>query len=270
MRIVRFVDDTGRVRLGCDYRQDEQTVSLLEGQLLGDLTDTGARAAVTRLLAPIEPRAILCIGLNYREHARETNADLPQTPVLFMKNPAALNHPNAPIVLPEHMVDPPQVDYETELAVVIGRDARAVPEGRALDYVAGYTIGNDVSARRLQKHGGAGQWVKGKSPDTFCPLGPVLVTADELADPQSLELSTTLNGQVMQQSNTSDMIFPVARLIAELSRDMTLLAGSVILTGTPSGVGVARDPQVFLKPGDQVVCRIERIGELANRVIAAQ
>jgi 2-keto-4-pentenoate hydratase/2-oxohepta-3-ene-1,7-dioic acid hydratase in catechol pathway len=268
MRILRFVDDSGKVRLGCDYRPGDQSASLLEGALFGELTDTGARASVTRLLAPLEPRAILCIGLNYRAHARETNADLPQTPVLFMKNPAALNHPGAPIVVPQAMVDQPQVDYEVELAVVIGRDARGVSEDTALDYVAGYTIGNDVSARRLQKEGGAGQWVKGKSLDTFCPLGPVLVTADELADPQSLELATLVNGRVMQQSNTSDMIFPAAHLIAELSRDMTLMAGTVILTGTPSGVGVARDPQVFLKPGDQVVCTIDRIGELVNPVVA--
>jgi 2-keto-4-pentenoate hydratase/2-oxohepta-3-ene-1,7-dioic acid hydratase in catechol pathway len=156
------------------------------------------------------------------------------------------------------------VDFEGELAVVIGRPARDVPVERGLDVVLGYTVGNDVSARRVQKRGGGGQWVRGKSYDGFCPLGPVLVTADEIPDPQRLDLRTEVNGQVMQQTSTADMIFGVAALVADLSAGMTLLPGTVILTGTPSGVGFARTPPVFLAPGDRVAITIEGIGTLEN------
>jgi len=161
------------------------------------------------------------------------------------------------------------VDYEAELAVVIGRTARNVPQQEALDYVLGYTCANDVSARRWQKRGGGGQWVKGKSFDSFCPLGPVIVTSDEIGDPQALGLRSILNGSVMQDGNTSDMIFPVARLIHLLSQDTTLLPGTVILTGTPSGVGFTRTPPVFLAPGDEIVVEIENIGRLLNPVVQA-
>ena len=224
---------------------------------------------MARLLAPIEPRAILCIGLNYRDHAAETGAKLPNRPVLFMKNPAALTHPGSPIAIPSESVERPEVDYEAELAVVIGTAARGVSVDDALGHVLGYTVGNDVSARRMQKRGGGGQWVRGKSYDTFCPLGPVLVTADELPDPQSLAIETRLNGEVMQSSSTSEMIFGVAELIADLSREMTLLPGTVLMTGTPHGVGFVRDPRVFLMPGDEVAITIERIGTLRNPVVEA-
>lgn len=266
MRIVRFVDQAGSVHHGCDYDGTEAT--LLSGEPLGPMQPTARRIAVARLLAPIEPRAILCIGLNYRRHAEETGAAIPSCPVLFMKNPAAVNDPGAPIVLPRDMIEQPEVDYEVELAVVIGRAARDVSRDEALDYVWGYTVGNDVSARRVQKHLGGGQWVRGKSFDTFCPLGPELVTTDELGDPQTLALSTELNGRLMQSSNTADMIFSVAQIIEYLSTDMTLLPGTVVLTGTPSGVGVGRVPPVFLHPGDRVTCRIDRIGALENPVTA--
>lgn len=268
MRVIRFLDDRGKIHLGHDF--NGQDAAAIDGQFPGEFRATDQRVAVAKLLAPIVPRAIICIGLNYRDHARETGADIPDQPVVFMKNPATLSHPGDPIVIPPRMVNQPEVDVENELTVVIGRDCRGATLDSALDYVAGYTIGNDVSARRLQKGGGAGQWVKGKSCDSFCPLGPAIVTPDELGDPQTLNVTTELNGQVMQQSNTSEMIFSVATLIAELSRDMTLLAGTVILTGTPSGVGVARNPPVFLKPGDTVTCRIDRIGELSNPVTAGQ
>jgi 2-keto-4-pentenoate hydratase/2-oxohepta-3-ene-1,7-dioic acid hydratase in catechol pathway len=242
--------------------------TLLEGQLFSEdgLKDTGRQVRVTKLLPLIQPAAILCIGLNYHEHAKETGAELPTYPVLFMKNPATVNAPGDPIVLPESCTDPLQVDYEAELAAVIGKSAKNVQADDALNYVLGYTAANDVSARRWQKHGGGGQWVRGKSFDTFCPLGPELVTADEIPDPQKLRLRSILNGEVMQDSNTADMIFSVAALIEKLSEDMTLLPGTVLLTGTPGGVGFTRKPPVFLKPGDTIEISLEGIGSLTNPV----
>lgn len=266
MRIIRFLDEKNQEHCGHDYQNDMAT--LLEGQLFDEngLKDTGHQVRVKKLLSPFQPTAILCIGLNYHEHARETGAELPTHPVLFMKNPGAVNAPGYPIVLPASCMDPLQVDYEAELAAVIGKPAKNVPADHALNYVAGYTAANDVSARRWQKHGGAGQWVRGKSFDTFCPLGPELVTADEIPDPQTLRLRSILNGEVMQDSNTADMIFSVAVLIEKLSQDMTLLPGTVILTGTPGGVGFTRKPPVFLKPGDTIEISLERIGSLINPV----
>ena len=187
-----------------------------------------------------------------------------------MKNPAALNHPNDPILLPPSCLDPLQVDLEVELAVIIGRAAKDVSAARALDYVLGYTIGNDVSARRWQKFGGGGQWVRGKSFDTFCPLGPELVTTDIIPDPQHLRLQCLLNGEIMQDGNTSDMIFSVAALIEYLSDSMTLLPGTVIMSGTPSGVGFARKPPVYLKPGDSLELKIDNLGTLCNPVSRAR
>jgi 2-keto-4-pentenoate hydratase/2-oxohepta-3-ene-1,7-dioic acid hydratase in catechol pathway len=267
MRIIRFIDESGHIRFGHDYHDGAAT--LLTGDIFESRKSSGKRAAVVKLLAPVEPAAILCIGLNYSQHARETNIELPQYPVLFMKNPAALNHPNDPILLPPSCLDPLQVDFEIELAVIIGRAAKDVSAARALDYVLGYTIGNDVSARRWQKHGGGGQWVRGKSFDTFCPLGPELVTKDLIPDPQQLRLQCYLNGELMQDANTSDMIFSVAELVEYLSESMTLLPGTVIMTGTPSGVGFARKPPVYLKPGDSLELQIDSLGTLCNPVATA-
>ena len=266
MRIIRFFDENNRMQYGHEYY--DNTATLLEGELLDGLHDTGHKVRVKKLLAPLQPAAILCIGFNYRRHADETGLKLPKYPALFMKNPAALNHPGDPIVLPPSCLDPPQVDYEAELAVVTGKSAKDVPAAKALDYVAGYTIANDVSARRWQKHAGAGQWVRGKSFDTFCPLGPVLVTPDEIFNPQTLQIKCVLNGKVMQDANTSDMIFSVARIIEYLSGSMTLLPGTVILTGTPSGVGYARKPAVYLKHGDVIETIIDRIGTLTSPVVS--
>jgi len=267
MRIIRFSDENGQIRFGHDHCNGEAT--LLAGDILESLHDTGRRIKVTKLLAPVQPPAILCIGLNYFLHARETNTELPQYPILFMKNPAALNHPGDPILLPPSCLEPLQVDFEVELAVVIGRAAKNVSTANALDYVLGYTIGNDVSARHWQKHGGGGQWVRGKSFDTFCPLGPELVTVDLVPDPQQLRLQCFLNGDLMQDGNTADMLFPVAKLIEYLSDGMTLLPGTVIMSGTPSGVGFARKPPIFLKPGDTLELKIETLGILRNSVAKA-
>jgi len=264
MRIIRFTDENDRACYGHKYIND--TAVLLDDRLYNGLKTTGEKTRVKKLLAPVEPAAILCIGLNYHQHAKETGSELPKYPVLFMKNPATLNNPGDPIIIPPLCMEPNQVDYEVELAVVIGKAAKNVPADKALDYVLGYTIANDVSARRWQKHSGGGQWVLGKSFDTFCPLGPELVTVDEIPDPQTLQIKCILNGKVMQDTNTSDMIFSVAEIIEFLSSIMTLLPGTVILTGTPSGVGFVRNPPVFLKPGDTVKLTIDKIGTLSNPV----
>lgn len=182
MRIVRFLDENGSERYGHDFHDGR--AELLEGDLFLGFGKTGARVAVRKLLAPLNPPAILCIGLNYRQHAAETGIKIPQYPVLFMKNPAAVAHPGDPIILPGACLNQPQVDYEAELVVVIGKPTRNAPVAKALEYVLGYTAGNDVSARWWQKHAGASQWIRGKSFDTFCPLGPELVTADEILDPR--------------------------------------------------------------------------------------
>lgn len=267
MRIVRFLDEKNRICYGRNYR--EGIVDLLEGTLPGELKDARSQVRTKKLLAPLEPRAILCIGLNYRQHAEETGFNIPQYPALFMKNPASLTHPDDPVLIPASCIDPPQVDYEVELAVVIGKPAKNISPRNALQYVRGYTVANDVSARRWQAHAGSGQWVRGKSFDTFCPLGPLLATCDEIPDPQSLRLECILNGDTLQDGHTSDMIFPVAELVSYLSTDMTLLPGTVILTGTPSGVGYTRNPAVYLKPGDMLESVIEGIGNLRNPVAAA-
>lgn len=264
MKIIRFVDRNGQICLGTDW--DGSTADVVEGTPSGGYEATGERSVVKKMLSPIAPAAIFCIGLNYRGHAAETGMALPEYPVVFMKNPASVLGHKDSIVLPESCRKKPQVDYEAELAVVIGRPAKNVAAENALDYVKGFTIGNDISARIWQKHGGGGQWVRGKSFDTFCPLGPELLTIDEIADPGNLNISLTLNGRVMQQSNTSDMIFSVSRLIAFLSEDTTLLPDTVILTGTPEGVGFVRNPPVFLKFGDALEVSIENIGTLINRV----
>lgn len=214
------------------------------------------------LLNPLDrPGKIVCVGLNYLDHCRETNIPPPERPVLFTKFTTSTNDPTGDILWSGELTQ--EVDFEAELAVIIGRRCRNVSEEAALDFVAGYTAANDVSARDLQM--GDGQWVRGKSLDTFCPLGPVLVTADEIGDPQRLAIRSTVNGQVMQNSHTGEMIFPVATLIAFCSQAFTLEPGDVLLTGTPHGVGFVREPRVFLQDGDVVVVEIEGIGRLENR-----
>ena len=263
MKIVRYLDSAQHIKYGS--LQPDNSVIELTGGLFSSLQPTGKSADVKKLLAPLAPVAIFCIGLNYRLHAQETNAEIPKYPVLFMKSPAALQNPGDPILIPTHLKSK-KVDYECELVVVIGKTCKNVSRENALDHVLGYTCGNDVSARDWQKHGGGGQWCRGKTFDTFAPLGPCLVTPDEIPDPNSLEIKTLLNGNVMQHSNTNDMIFTVAEIITFLSGSTTLLPGTVIFTGTPSGVGMARDPFVWLKPGDTVTVEIDKIGRLTNPV----
>lgn len=238
--------------------------TVLDGPLFGELRDTG-RPVSGPLLAPLDPTVVFCVGLNYRRHAEETKADIPKYPVLFMKSPAAVQHPEQPILLPR-VLRSDKVDYECELAVVIGRTAKNVSRAAALDYVLGYTCANDVSARDWQKDGGGGQWCRGKTFDTFLPLGPVLVTADEIPHPNALRIATRVNGETLQDWSTDDMIFDIATLIEFLSASTTLPAGAVIITGTPHGVGMARTPQRWLQPGDIAEVEIERIGILRNPV----
>lgn len=215
---------------------------------------------------PPYPPAILCIGRNYADHAAEMKGDVPEHPLVFMKNPASVIADGDAIIIPSICKQPQeQVDYEGELAVVIGDDCCDVDETDALRHVSHYAVANDVSARWWQKSGSGGQFVRGKSFDTFCPLGR-FVPAAAVGDPQKLEMTTRLNGDIVQQANTGSMIFPVRRLIAELSRGTTLLAGTVILTGTPAGVGAARTPPRFLREGDVVTVKIEKVGSLTNRV----
>ena len=214
------------------------------------------------------PPAILCIGRNYADHAAEMGHDTLEHPIVFMKNPASVIGDGDTIIIPDICDHPhPQVDYEGELAVIIGRDCRDAHEDNALDFIRGYAAANDVSARWWQKLGSGGQYVRGKSFDTFCPIGSVRDAAD-VGDPANLELSTKLNGEVVQNANTSTMIFSVRQLIAQLSQGMTLVKGTVLLTGTPSGVGAARKPEPrFLQPGDVVEVEVSGVGSVTNPVV---
>lgn len=209
---------------------------------------------------------ILGIGRNYAEHAKEQGAAIPDSPMVFSKNAASACLSGDPIVVPRVCQDREQVDYEGELAVIIGRRTRDIGKAEALSCVLGYCCANDVSARWWQKSGSGGQFFRGKSFDGFCPLGPRVVPAAEIPNPNALRLRTRVNGRTVQDDSTGAMIFDVATLISDLSRGMTLLPGTVILTGTPSGVGMARNPPEFLKDGDVVEVEIERIGTLSNRV----
>ncbi|MEX2172117.1 MAG: fumarylacetoacetate hydrolase family protein [Pirellulales bacterium] len=223
---------------------------------------SAARAENIRLLSPIpQPSKVIGVGLNYRNHAIESGMAIPAEPIVFTKFATSVIGPEMPIRLPEISEE---VDFEAELAVVIGRRGRNVAQGDAMNYVAGYTLANDVSARDWQLKKPGGQWILGKTFDTFCPLGPALVTSDEVPDPHNLRIQLRLNGETMQDSTTSELIFRVDQLIAYLSQIFTLEPGDVILTGTPPGVGFARKPPVFLRPGDVCEVEIEGLGILRN------
>ncbi|HEX2154216.1 MAG TPA: fumarylacetoacetate hydrolase family protein [Acidimicrobiia bacterium] len=217
------------------------------------------------LLNPVpDPSKVICVGLNYHDHAAESGTTIPDTPLVFAKFPSSLIGPRTPVILPD---DSAQVDWEVELALVIGNPARQVPESGALDVIAGYTVSNDVSARDLQLSDG--QFVRAKSYDTFCPVGPWLVTVDELGAADDLGIGLRLNGETMQDSRTSQLAFGVAEIVAFCSRVATLNPGDLILTGTPHGTGYGLDPQRFLSPGDEMTAWVEGIGELTNPVIAS-
>jgi 2-keto-4-pentenoate hydratase/2-oxohepta-3-ene-1,7-dioic acid hydratase in catechol pathway len=216
-----------------------------------------------RPVAPLRPGKIVAIGLNYMDHIREAGVEPPPRPLVFAKFPSSVIGPEDHVVVDPDLTQ--RVDWEVELAAVIGRRMRHVGEAAALEHVFGYTVADDVSARDLQFSDG--QWVRAKSLDTFCPLGPVIVTADELGDPQHLRLSTAVNGEVVQDSNTAEMVFGVAQLLSFCSRSFTLEPGDVVLTGTPWGCGEFMQPPRSLRPGDVVECEVERIGRLRNSVV---
>jgi 2-keto-4-pentenoate hydratase/2-oxohepta-3-ene-1,7-dioic acid hydratase in catechol pathway len=263
MKIIRYLDSREQIHYGA--AQGDGSAIELTGELFSGLQSTDRRADVAKLLAPLAPSQILGIGLNYRRHAEETKARIPEFPVLFIKGLNSLQNPGDPIFIPTRLRSE-EVDYECELAVVIGRPCKNVSRKRALDYVFGYTCANDVSARDWQKRKGGSQWCRGKSFDSFCPLGPCLVTPEEIPDPNALSIRTILNDTIVQDANTNDMIFDVPSIIEFLSGSTTLPAGTTILTGTPHGVGMAANPPRWLKVGDRVSIVVERIGKLTNPV----
>ena len=265
MRIARVADLSGAIHHACPTDKCG-TFEELAGSWETGFRQTGEIISGARLLAPLDPPAVYAIGLNYHDHAAETGAPIPSYPVVFLKNIRAVTGPGQPIRVPAKLRSD-EVDSEAELAIVLSRECRNATRENAMHHVAGFTCSNDVSARDWQKKRSGGQWSRAKSFDTFCPLGPWVVTPDELPDPLHLAIKGRLNGHLMQDSNTSQMIFDIRALLEFLSADTTLPAGSVILTGTPHGVGMARKPPVWLQPGDTVSVEIEGIGTLENPVV---
>jgi 2-keto-4-pentenoate hydratase/2-oxohepta-3-ene-1,7-dioic acid hydratase in catechol pathway len=267
MRIIRYLAQEGDIRFAAE--QPGGRCFDIKGDIFRDFEVTDRESKMVKLLAPVVPPVILCIGLNYRKHAAETGAKIPEYPVLFLKSPGTLQNPGDPIVLPTRLRSD-QVDYECELAVVIGRKCKNVSKSDALDVVFGYTAANDVSARDWQKSFGGSQWCRGKGFDTFAPIGPAIVTKDEIPNPNALRIGTRVNSKTRQSSNTSDMIFDVPTLVEFLSGSTTLYPGTLILTGTPEGVGMAMEPPRYLGPGDFVEIEIEKIGVLSNPVVSEE
>lgn len=263
MKLIRHLTPTGPAWAAL---QPDGSARAVEGDILGSWRVTDQTVKPGKHLAPIAPAMIVCIGLNYAKHAAEGGKPPPERPVWFMKLPGAIVPSGDPIRLPAKQPST-KVDYEAELAIVLGKECQNATRTNALDFVLGYTCANDVSARDWQRDFGGGQWNHAKSFDTFCPLGPVLVTKDEIARPNALRIRSILNGTTMQDSNTADMIFDVPAIIEFLSADKTLPAGTLILTGTPEGVGFARNPPVWLKAGDTIAVEIEQIGTLTNSVM---
>ena len=264
MRIFRYLDQSGKMGFGRFDKEGNTFLILQKGD--GDFEATDQRITPFQFLTPIDFRCIYAIGLNYRAHAQETGLEIPKYPMVFMKAPTAAQNPGDPIVLPRYLRSD-KVDFEAELGVVIGRPCKNVKPEDALSYVLGYVCANDVSARDWQKEKGGGQFCRGKTFDTFCPVGPCLATADEIPDPSELTIRSFVNDDKMQESGTDDMIFDVPTLISFLSGSTTLLPGTLILTGTPSGVGEARDPKRYLVAGDEVTVEIEGVGILTNPVV---
>jgi 2-keto-4-pentenoate hydratase/2-oxohepta-3-ene-1,7-dioic acid hydratase in catechol pathway len=265
LRLVRFESD-GVVRWGVLEGQSVRPVRQFRYDAPVEPDDTALPVGSVRLLAPVDPpRNVFCMGLNYLAHVEESpTRQVPKEPVWFTKATTSIVGPEEDVVVDPALTS--QLDWEVELAVVLRRGGRRIPASRALDHVLGYTVLNDLSARDVQFARG-GQWFYGKSLDGLCPVGPVLVTSEEIPDPQDLELWLRVNGQVRQHGFTRDMIFSVAQAIEDLSRGITLLAGDVIATGTPAGMGFGQNPPVFLRHGDVVEAEISRIGVLRNRIV---
>jgi len=264
MKIVRFMNEAGKIHYGIIENGGDDKAFIIEGDIFKTIRVTNKIEKINAFLSPIDPPNIFALGFNYGGHAEESDVMYPERPIIFMKaNTSVIGHGEA-IILPQ--AGPDEVDYEAELAVVIGKTAKNITPDEVERYILGYTCGNDISARDWQFHKQKDQWTRGKSFDTFCPLGPWLVTADEINDPNRLNVRSLLNGQIMQDSNTARMIFNVASVISDLSKSMTLQPGTVIMTGTPDGVGFTREPPVFLKDGDTITIEVEHIGQLTNPV----
>jgi 2-keto-4-pentenoate hydratase/2-oxohepta-3-ene-1,7-dioic acid hydratase in catechol pathway len=263
MKIIRHLNEAGQICYSA--KQSDGNALRIAGDIFGKYEVTSTVSQVVKLLAPIVPSAIWCIGLNYRRHAEESGIPLPEFPVVFAKGPNSVQNPEDPILVPTRLKSN-EVDYEGELVVVIGKACKNVSRQLALEHVFGYCCGNDVSARDWQLKRGGGQWCRGKTFDTFAPLGPCITTKDEILNPNNLRLQTILNDEIVQDWNTNDMIFDVPSLIEFLSGSTTLLPGTVIFTGTPHGVGMAHKPPRWLKPGDTITVVIENIGSLNNPV----
>jgi 2-keto-4-pentenoate hydratase/2-oxohepta-3-ene-1,7-dioic acid hydratase in catechol pathway len=263
MKLIRYQDPAGKIHYAAE--QPGGANLRVEGDLSAKFRLTQDTADVATILAPVVPAMIWCIGQNYRRHADEVGMSSGDYPVVFAKGPNTVQHPGAPIAIPAH-AGTSELDYEGELVVIIGKTCKDVSRERALDFVAGYTCGNDVSARDWQLKKGGSQWCRGKSFDTFAPLGPCLVTPESIPDPSGLRIQTVVNGRVMQDGDTRDMIRDVAALIEFLSQSTTLLPGTAIFTGTPHGVGMAQNPPLWLKDGDEVSIIIDKIGTLTNTV----
>jgi 2-keto-4-pentenoate hydratase/2-oxohepta-3-ene-1,7-dioic acid hydratase in catechol pathway len=264
MKIIRFITKNDQLSYGLHDPELPDQARIIQGDIFGKFRVTSKLSKIEQVLSPVFPCNILALGLNYRKHADETKVSYPDIPIVFIKATTSVVGHMSPIILPA--AGPDNVDYEAELAVVIGRKVKNVSPSEAMDYVMGYMCANDVSARDWQIEKQKKQWARGKSFDTFCPLGPCLVTRDEIPDPQNLRIRTLLNGCIVQDSSTSDMIFDIPAIISDLSRSMTLLPGTVILTGTPEGVGFTRQPPLYLQAGDTVTVTIEKIGQLTNPV----
>jgi 2-keto-4-pentenoate hydratase/2-oxohepta-3-ene-1,7-dioic acid hydratase in catechol pathway len=264
MKIIRFITNNDQLSYGLHDPELPDQARIIQGDIFGKFRVTSKLSKIEQVLSPVFPCNILALGLNYRKHADETKVSYPDIPIVFIKATTSVVGHMSPIILPA--AGPDNVDYEAELAVVIGRKVKNVSPSEAMDYVMGYMCANDVSARDWQIEKQKKQWARGKSFDTFCPLGPCLVTRDEIPDPQNLRIRALLNGRIVQDSSTSDMIFDIPAIISDLSRSMTLLPGTVILTGTPEGVGFTRQPPLYLQAGDTVTVTIEKIGQLTNPV----
>jgi len=279
MRLVRF-GQKGNIKPGLwkdgnivDLREifpeipDISETFFREGWLekVAEVKNPGRKIEV-RIASPIHrPSKIICLGKNYAEHAKEGGFENPEKPLLFCKTPNALSGPYDPIILPRSSG---QVDWEVELAVIIGKEGKRIAKTDAFDYVAGFTVMNDVSGRQAQFSDS--QWFRGKSFDSFAPAGPFIVTPDEIDDVNNLRLTAVVDGEIMQNGNTRNMIFDIRAIIENISEDITLIPGDIISTGTPAGVGIFRDPPVVLKPGNVVECRIEQIGAIINKVVDGQ
>jgi 2-keto-4-pentenoate hydratase/2-oxohepta-3-ene-1,7-dioic acid hydratase in catechol pathway len=268
MKIAQFIEKD-KIRLGLILEEVLQPIDF-DGDMMHFLKNGGfvhpygsaLPLSEMKLAPPVsQPSKIVAIGLNYMDHASEGKTEVPKVPLIFAKLSNSIIGSADSISWSNNITQ--KVDFEAELAVIIGKKVRNCPEEKALEAVFGYTCANDVSARDLQF--GDGQWVRGKSLDTFCPIGPWIVTSDEILDPQSLKIESRLNGKIMQSSNTKNMIFPVSFLVSFLSRHFTLFPGDLILTGTPSGVGTFREPSIYMKDGDEIIVSIDKIGDLKNR-----